>query len=331
MKKQILFIIKILITFIGIGFILFIFRNKLGEVFGVIRNCNILLFSIAFIIYTIVNIFAAARLRLAFQMQKINMTLAKSWKLYFIGYFFNIFLPSSVGGDIAKGYYAYKYSGEKVRSYVSVIIDRIIGYLSVVFLCAISITVFYSKIENPVIILLAVFMILLSIILVLFFTIKRFAAFFKFLHLPIIPKKLVSEIKKLYFLVHECKMHKKNAFYAFVNSLIFQVCIITAHFIIAKAMNIKISLISFFVFIPLVYLFSLIPSINGLGVREGAYIYFGSHFTSTEGAFALSLMSDVLLYSCSLIGMFFYLFHKEVSYKEIKNTEINLDEIELKD
>ena len=329
MNKKVSFALKISVTIVGLGLIFILLRNKLDEVFGIIRNCNILIFIYALLTYAIVNIFAAARLKVVFFMQQIKKSLWRTWKLFFIGYFFNLFLPSSVGGDIAKGYYAYKYSGEKDRAFLSVIIDRIIGLFSLVFLSTVAVSIFYTRINNPVVLIIVLLMFAASILILLFFTFKRFASLFKFLQLPFLPKKLFVKIHQLYLLVYECKKHKRLASIAFLYSIVFQLITISTNYILAQAMNIPISLGTFFIFIPLVYIFSLFPSINGLGVREGAYIYFCSYFTSTENAFALALMADVLLYSCSIIGLILYMFHKDVTYKEIKTTSMKLDDVEI--
>jgi len=47
--------------------------------------------------------------------------------LYFIGLFFNNFLPTSVGGDAVKGIYLYKFSKDGIRTFLSIFLDRLVG------------------------------------------------------------------------------------------------------------------------------------------------------------------------------------------------------------
>ena len=47
--------------------------------------------------------------------------------LTFIGYFFNHFLPTAVGGDVVKAFYISKISKQAMRSYTSVFMDRFLG------------------------------------------------------------------------------------------------------------------------------------------------------------------------------------------------------------
>ena len=55
-------------------------------------------------------------------------------KFGWIGFFFNNILPGSTGGDVIKAVYiARRCSGDKVRAVVSIVVDRILGVLSLLF------------------------------------------------------------------------------------------------------------------------------------------------------------------------------------------------------
>ena len=138
MNKKIQLFIKIIITFFGFGLIIFLLREKLDEVYLIIKQCNIYIFIIALLLYVGVTILSALRFKIILSMQGIVLPILKTWKIYFLGLFFNLFLPSSVGGDIVKGYYISTFCLNKSRSYISVIIDRIVGIFSLVFLCSLS-------------------------------------------------------------------------------------------------------------------------------------------------------------------------------------------------
>jgi hypothetical protein len=67
------------------------------------------------------------------------------------------------------------------------------------------------------------------------------------------------------------------------------------------ALNQHINIIYFFIFVPIIILVALLPlSVGGIGVREGAYVYFFSQVgVSASEAFILSL----LLYVVMMIGI----------------------------
>lgn len=323
--------IKIIITCLSIGTLYFIFKNKIKDAIGIILEAHMLTIIWALFLFLGVNIFSAIRLKCIFAMHGIHISIFKSFKLNYIGYFFNIFLPSSIGGDIAKGYYAFKYANKKAQSFISVIMDRIIGLFSVVTLCVLSVLLFYKEIKSDLVLFIVGLFFLFALLIFVLFTNRRFSMWFKNIDISFLPKSFMVKLKEIYFLIYECKKHAKYALIAFIASVIFQLISIYCQYLLAVSMGIEIPLMTFYILIPIVYIFSMLPSINGLGVREGAYIYFFSFYIAHEKAIALSLLADVLLYSCSLIGLLFYVMHKEVSIGDLKSSGVNINEFSFKE
>src|SRR6202158_4308625 len=56
---------------------------------------------------------------------------------YFVGMFFNLVLPTSVGGDVVRAWYLDGHSGRRLPAFVSVFADRVSGLLVLLILaCA---------------------------------------------------------------------------------------------------------------------------------------------------------------------------------------------------
>lgn len=64
----------------------------------------------------------------------IHIGQAKAFVLTMVGAFYNTFMPGSTGGDLLKAYYVSKYTEHRTRAVMSVLIDRIIGLLSLIIL-----------------------------------------------------------------------------------------------------------------------------------------------------------------------------------------------------
>jgi hypothetical protein len=81
-----------------------------------------------------------------------------------------------------------------------------------------------------------------------------------------------------------------------IYSIIFYVSSIFQVYIISRALGIRLDLVFFFLFIPIITIISMIPvSINALGIREGAFIYlFGQVGVSLEAAFSISIMTFLI-------------------------------------
>ncbi len=228
--------------------------------------------------------------------------------LNFIGLFFNNFLPTSVGGDLVKAYYATKKTTKKLESFSSVFFDRFFGFLSIGLLAFFGIIILRGKIEDKSLFWGSI--IFLSIVFSFFiiFLNKRLAKilFSNFLDLPIFREG--SKLRRLYNALNAYKKHKIVIVQLIGISLIAQMISVFAIYIIIKSLSQDISLLYLFLIIPLVSIASMMPSINGLGVREGAYVYFLSEFINKESAFAVSILSLALIFISSLIGGVLYLF-----------------------
>ena len=74
-------------------------------------------------------------------------------------------------------------------------------------------------------------------------------------------------------------------------------------------------------FAPFRSVISMIPSLGGLGVREGAYVLFFSGFGGSEKAFALGLLYFATTIGASIIGGICYLFTGRVAPEELEKME----------
>lgn len=325
MNKAILTVVKIFISLLGLGLILFIFYDKLDTVFLTVieSDKNVLFFGV--FCYVFINILSAYRLKTVLLMQNISISVMNAWKLNYLGYFFNLFMPSSIGGDIGKAYYIFKYSNKKGESFIGVFVDRIIGLFSVCFLCVLTLPFIYTQINNPLIPVIVCIFTLLVILIILLLTNKKLALLLQHMRYPIIPDKISSIVNKLFSLIFQCRNHPTIAFRAFSLSLVFQILSILSIYIVSQSINSDLTFMHFLLLMPLVYIFSMIPSINGIGVREGALIYFFTTYITVEKAIAFSLLFDIALYTCSFVGLFIYLFQNVFSKNKMQLNKVSFD------
>jgi hypothetical protein len=57
-------------------------------------------------------------------------------------------LPSAVGGDVVKAFYAYKHSGKKIESATSVLLDRLLGFVAIIVMATIGLMCFSKEAGN---------------------------------------------------------------------------------------------------------------------------------------------------------------------------------------
>ena len=100
-----------------------------------------------------------------------------------------------------------------------------------------------------------------------------------------------------------------------------QIFAIVANYFLAVSVGIEIPFWSFFLIMPIIWVASMIPSMGGLGVREGAYVILFAGYAGAETAFALSILFFGLTVCASLIGGVCYLFAGKIPPLELEKMQ----------
>jgi len=225
-----------------------------------------------------------------------------SWSMYlryyFVGMYFNLFLPTSVGGDVLKVLFISRGESKKLRATYSVLADRLFGLAAMFLLGAGAVLIGNGVLPSHFEHLLCLAG--LCVIAVL-------------LGLPLV-YKILSSIwpvlgERLAVLLVFWKK-PKTLFAAMGLSLVLQVLGMGAVTLLAKAMGLSPTTAFYFAAFPLVAILTLLPiSFNGIGIREGGFIYFlGLKGISAEKAITLSLSFFAVQVVAALIGGLVYTF-----------------------
>ncbi len=299
MKKKIFLLLRIIISFL-LFFILLKFVN-LSQFIHILKKANKEFILLAILLSLMIIPFISYRWQIILSSQKLFIRLPELIRLTFIGMFFNSFLPTSAGGDIVKGYYLVRDSDRKIDLGASVLFDRIIGTISVIIMALIATLLFYKRLPPQA----TLFIILLStftLFLVLFLrnqklarTLSRFFRLHKYKTLDMQSKRVYEKFHRY---IHSQRMLVKSIGISFIT----QIFSILMNYLIIISLGGKISPFLLFVYIPLIWVFALFPSINGLGIREGAYVYFFGGIIGKETAFALSIVILGFLLLNGIIG-----------------------------
>jgi hypothetical protein len=181
----------------------------------------------------------------------------------------------------------------------TVFLDRLSGYVGLVLLALFSLAL-GSRLINDTSILLSMAIItalLISILLVLF---NKFlyAKINQLLHSSS-AGRIMELVKKLHQEIHFFRYHKKVIVKNLILSVIIQAIGPLTFFTISKSIGLKVGIIYFFIFLPIIGAITLLPiSIGGLGLRDAMTIFF----------FAKAGVSKDLAFSMSLINFSFMLF-----------------------
>ena len=233
--------------------------------------------------------------------------------LYFIGAFFNFVLPTSIGGDITRSFYLVPDAGKTRISFLSVLVERGSGAVSHLIL---SSCVLLSPFGEPLPPLLRYGFPLLSLLALIFFAV-----------LPFLVGKTRTRMREIVFrdlLI----FWKKPAIgiVAVLYSMLFHTVLVMIHVCVTKALSLDIPIPYHFITVSLASLASLLPSFNGVGIRDAIYIYLLSFLgiTPTEGLL-FSICWFITMAFSGFIGAVVYLvrglnrptpFMREVSHGE---------------
>jgi glycosyltransferase 2 family protein len=138
MKRIAIFLLQLLVTAAGIWYV-FHDPQKRARIAEALRHANLYWLLIGWFCYGSVELLATVRWQILLRIQGIYLGWIRAGALVMIGLFFNMFLPGLVGGDAARLYFVFKQVPDrKARATLSVVMDRLLGLLSIILLAAAS-------------------------------------------------------------------------------------------------------------------------------------------------------------------------------------------------
>jgi len=217
-------------------------------------------------------------------------------RYYFVGMYFNLFLPTGVGGDFFKIMYLTKERHERLAATYSIILDRGLGLSAMFFLGGLAAALFHPALPKNLSLVLkgiSFCIVVLPLMIALLYKIKP-----GYLH------RLISGHEKLFIFIRR----PGSILLGFFFSILLQALGMDAVAVLGHGMGLGIETSYYFSVFPLVALAIIIPiSFNGIGVREGGFIYFlGLRGIPQEKALTLSLSFFGIQVISSLIGGIVY-------------------------
>ncbi|MBI3398711.1 MAG: flippase-like domain-containing protein [Deltaproteobacteria bacterium] len=300
-KKNLSVILKIIIS----GSLLyFLFRGiDMDGFFKTVKAVDLKAVVFIGLLYLATQVTAAYRWFILLK-NSVDIPYPKLLSIYFIGMFFNNFMPSMLGGDLAKGYYLYKISGKGGAAVASIFMDRYAGFTALMAITAVATVIGYPLVQETVVPLLLVSLIGAYIIGSLVLWVESFHGW----ALKILGKLklfgLNEKIDSLYQSIMRYKGFYETLSKAFVLSLIIQSAVIISYYILAAGLGMSMPFGYFFLLIPLITAVAMLPiSLAGLGIREGAFVFFFTKVGATQAqALSLSLLWFFVMVFINLIG-----------------------------
>ncbi len=240
---------------------------------GPILEADLTLLLLAVGIFVLSNLVGALQWKLLLHGQNISFPYGRAVKLYFIGLFFNNFLPGALGGDVVKIYSISRVEKRGREGLAATFVDRFAGFFLLAlfalggsgWLLATGAAAVKQDIVNYIFLVFGVFILATAVLFsrrvssliydVILGRYKTFAPMAKF--------------RESHEYFHAYRKQHSLAFKVFLLSLAIQLMRIAVHFFCALSIGFEIGFIYFLIFVPLIALVAIVPvSFGGVGVRE---------------------------------------------------------------
>lgn len=195
-------------------------------------------------------------------------------KIYFASGFVGLLLPSSIGGEVLKGYGLAKTTNETVDSAASVVVDRVTGLVALTAVCLFGYYMSPPELQgNRVIVLIRnVSLVVLAGAGVL--SLMGVSTKESYLYSDETDGRIVSFAKKVGRSFYQYRSKGWTLAFAMVASLAVQILRVGMVWLAGLAAGVYPDLWHFLIFVPFVQLGSLVPlTMSGIGVQEGAAVY----------------------------------------------------------
>lgn len=297
------FWLRILLSVAALGLVLAWLRQDLDAAWHLIRHASWWLVGTGAGLYLCAVVLISERFRHVLAAYGVHLPLRDATRVSMIGLFFNNFLPSSIGGDVMKAHCAGRLSRRGAESYLAVLADRLLGLIAMAALATLVILSYRGLHLHRGVLLAG--------------AVGLAGATWALWHLPRLLAaaserwrwllRRLPAVQRLPALMRSASFTTGRVATVLLLSMVIQLLSILAVFVLARGLALAVPLGLLILIMPLIWLVSLLPSLNGLGLREGAFVYFLGHLAGHDGAFALSMLWLAVMTAVSLLGGLAYL------------------------
>jgi glycosyltransferase 2 family protein len=272
-KKWLLLLLKIAVTVICLWYV----SGKIdfAQAGKALQSANWFYLLLAVVFYTISKVIASRRLNIYFKNIGINLPQVTNLKLYWLGLFYNLFLPGSISGDAYKVILLKKkFNAPYKKTSTAVLLDRLSG-------------------------LLAIF-VLLPVYTLMIFNDKLY-------QLAAIPVAVVSVLGLYFFIKKMMPDFLPGFFSTFILGILVVAFSIVSALLIMNALGIYSNHAVYIFIFLLATIAAVLPfTLGGLGAREIVFLYFSKYFGLDQNVSVLiSLLFYLIVVFTSVWGVLY--------------------------
>lgn len=290
-KQWIGFFVRLIIS---AGLLIYLLtRVHIGDLVRHVRNMDMLMFALAIVFFILYLCAWAYRWYLFIRNQGLNVGYFDTLRTLLVGLAVSLFLPSAVGADMGRAYDMARSRVEKVKIVSSVLMDRLIGLISLVGMSVIAIAIAgYQYLTHDIFFAIVALALALLAGWMIFFNIlfmRRFRSLFE--SIPFV-NRISDKLRDIYLALYYIQQDRRLFRKAITVSALVEIFEILSVLMLSYAIGDRIDPIFFFLFLPIVWVILVIPiAIGGLGLREAVFVFFFTQVgMSDTHAITLSLL-----------------------------------------
>ena len=334
MKKTLLTLLQVAVT---VGLLWWVFHDpeKRAQMGEALRQANWNWLWLGVAVFFGCTILATVRWKVLLDVQGINMGWVRTWQLFMIGMFFNLFMLGSTGGDVVKMFLTMREArNNKAAALLSVFMDRVIGMMALIL---ISLGFLYFRYDllshSPASsALLTTLLWLLAAAVVV--TVGMFVgSAFGWVHYLPQWTPLRGRIVEVSAACHIYAKGWRQTIWAFLVSFPLFAMFFITFYCAARAFTDQLGLVDVFSVLPIVAVITAIPiSVSGIGLRESLFVSLLAPFGVGAAVATLISVTGFLINTVgSLAGGLVFLFYRSSTHETINLRDMHKEVGQLED
>ena len=308
-KNALVTIARMTISFSLIGLIVYLYRDKGTSMAHIFINARHGVIVSVLLLTLVMECALALRIRLVLRAQEIFVSFHQALTVVMLGFFCCNFIPSMIGADIIKATYLSHLVKNIKGAVTSIFVDRLSG-LFVLVILAMGMSVYaYPYLPSPMVVW-GIWGVGCGVFLFVLLCFSRPLARLFRPFVRLMPSEHIRQhVYDLYFKIH-CYRERPRCLVKFsLLSVVSQLGNFSLIYLLTIAVGVHVPYTLFIVFMAVISVAVIAPSINGLGIREIMFVTLFSPYCGKEHALAIALLMDLMVVYMGVIGgLYFSLF-----------------------
>lgn len=301
----------------SIAFLTWILRGtQLMEVWQALSRARLRFVVMALGLNFVGYLILCTRWRILLRAQGVRVKIGYLLRSFMVALFFNNLLPSTIGGDAVRVHDSWKAGAGRVQALTVVFVDRLLGLLSLLTFVAVAFLVW--KVQQPsavplgggLVTLIALGGVAGTWVLVVApgFLVELGQRFKNPLGRRL--ARVISHVAESLALF---RRHPRALRQGAGLSLLLQINVVAHYYLLAVALSLPIPIVALFFVVPFALLVMMLPvSINGIGIRENAFVVLlGPFGVSQAEGIAFSWLAYGLILFQGFLGAVVYTIRRE--------------------